>query len=55
MSPNPTDRCPHKKRKFGHRQAQREDQVKTQEEDDHLQAEEPPEETTPADTLMLDF
>lgn len=32
------DWCPHKKRKFGHRQVQREDDLKTQGENYHLQA-----------------
>lgn len=35
-----SDWFPYQKRKFGHRQVQRQDNVKTQGEDDHLQAKE---------------
>ena len=34
------DWCPYKKRKLGHRSVQREDDVKTQEEDSYLQVKE---------------
>lgn len=37
MGPKSSDRCPYKKRQFGHRPMQKED-MKTQGEDAHLQA-----------------
>ena len=49
------DWCAYKKRRLGHRQAQK-DRVKTPEEDSHQQAKERAlEETNPADTLILYF
>lgn len=48
------DRCSYKKRKLGHRHAQRKSHVKTQGEDNHLQTTERDlGETNPADTLNL--
>ena len=56
MCPNPTDWCPYKKKKLRYRHAQRDDHVKTQGEDGHLQAkEEASGETNPADTLISNF
>ena len=50
------DGCSYKKRKLGHRHIQREDHVRTQEEDGHLQAKkEASEEANSADTLISDF
>ena len=56
------DECLYKKGSFGHRQVQREDDVKTQGEDGHQQAKErgleeilssrPSDETNPVDTLV---
>ena len=59
------DWCPYKKRKPGHTKAQREDDVKRQREDSHLQVKkrglgcrvpsQPSEQTNAAGTLISDF
>ena len=49
------DWCPKKKRKLDHRQAQRDNHVRTQGEDNHLQAKEgDPKETDPGSIVILD-
>lgn len=50
------DWCPKKKRGLGHRQAQRDNHVRTQGEDNHLQAEEgDPKGTNPGSSVLLGF
>ena len=50
------DWCSYKKRKFGYRHVQRKDDVKIQEEEDHLSVKERgPEETNPVDILLLNL
>lgn len=50
------DWCPKKKRGLGHRQAQRDNRMRTQGEDHHLQAKEgDPKGTNPGSSVLLGF